>query len=80
MSRTRRNLPKNSKVGLRHMAHHNYLKNEIAAAEELIDNGYHPSNRLKSARSRIVTNWDDVYISALDEHYENSNSSNDSNT
>lgn len=71
MSRTRRNLPKNPKTGLRRMAHHNYLKNEIKAAEELFDNGFEPDNRLKSARSRIVTNWDDITISALDEHYEN---------
>lgn len=55
----------------REIRHINYLRAELAAQEELIDEGYSVSNRLRLAKGRIKTNYDDLPVSALSEQYSN---------
>lgn len=68
MSRTYRNT-KYANLNAREIAHYNYRRNELAALEELIDEGFTPDNRLASAMQRIANNYDDHTVSAYYEVY-----------
>jgi hypothetical protein len=66
MSRTKRNIFY-ANLYARNVKHFNYLKSEVKAAQELTELGYPVSNRLKSAKSRIVTDYDDLPVAAYSE-------------
>lgn len=66
MSRTTRNIA-HANIYAREVAHFNYLRGEMASAQEIKESGYRVSNRQKSYRSRIVTNYDDLNVSAFGE-------------
>lgn len=70
MSRTIRNI-EFANINSRRLAHYNYRRNELAALEEILDEGFIPSNRLASSQSRIADNWDDVDVAAYTEVFNN---------
>ena len=69
MSRTNRNI-QYVNINARRVRHRRYLSNEIRALEELADFGYqNNSTRLQNSRGRIVTDYDDITVSAYSEIY-----------
>ena len=74
MARTYRNI-QHAHINARRINHANYRRNELAAIEQITDElgSNFVSNRLRSALSRIPTNWDDHNVSAYDEIYDTHN-------
>lgn len=72
MSHTRRNITLDmTHCGFRNPRHRPTIVMEIAAMEELREFGGNIShNRLRNFRDRIVTNYDDLKISGLNENYD----------
>lgn len=69
MSRTNRKV-QHANINARRLRHHSYLVAEVAAIEELLDEGFTiNSNRLRSRPNNVVTNWDDKRVAGYDEHY-----------
>lgn len=69
MSRTYRNT-KYANALARNLRHINYRRNEAKAYDEILETygRAYASNRLASANSRIVDNWDDYYVSGINEN------------
>lgn len=64
MARTYRNI-EFANLNARNLAHKNYLTNELCAYEAIADSGFSiKSNRLRNAKGRIPTNYDDKCVSA----------------
>lgn len=67
MSRTNRRLPLRRPFAK--PRHHNTLIQESKAIDELMDAGYNVPPRLSARISNIMTDWDDLYISAHSEQF-----------